>query len=336
MPGPRALRWFYRFCLAAGLGVATYQLLRLYAEYLGFPWWDVGVIGCGVLLALLAYLGLRDPARDRDTRLLAWLPGDPPKYIGVLQQVRDFLPSPVPDAWSVSRAFLGRGERVLDTPSERLRVTLIRRVEQSLLRVVIAPRAGATPVADDRCAELLAPFRGVTAWTEIEPYRDSARGDRVWLGSLAVRPPTYDPPPHPPAPRAPELSPHLLAARRHFPGRLPWRWSVPVALTQDNGTGWKDGTWMFRVDGEVTALVSLVTDESRVKLAVTFLWPPDESPNEATALDVLRHFRGITEFVQCKNQDDELPTGCTYLGEIALGDEADGARARRENPRLLN
>ncbi len=336
MPGPRALRWFYLLALALGLGASAYVVVRVYVDYSDFPWWDLAAIVCGLLVVFIAYLGLRDPFRDRVTLALAWLPGEAPKYLNVLQQVRDFLPWPAPEGWSVSRAFVGRGERVVDTRSERLRVTLIRRVEQSLLRVVIAPREGTAPVTDDRCAALLAPFRGVTAWTESDPYRDSARSDRVWLGSLAVRPPTHEPPSRPRTPRAPQLSPHLLAARRHLPTRLPWRWSVPVALTRETGAEWTDGAWMFRVDGDIAVLVNLVTDESRVKLAVTFLWPSGESPNEATALDVLRHFRDVTEFVQCKDEDEAMPTGCTYLGEIALGGEADAARARRDNQRLLN
>jgi hypothetical protein len=63
-------------------------------------------------------------------------------------------------------------------------------------------------------------------------------------------------------------------------------------------------------------LACLCTSKGRVKLAVTIFRPDGEEVTEGTALELLRQFRGVLEFVQTDTSEDPPPRRCTYLGEL--------------------
>lgn len=110
------------------------------------------------------------------------------------------------------------------------------------------------------------------------------------------------------------MNEHLAAARKHLPAKLPFEWSVPLALTEPH-----DGAWLI-ADDDVAFIVCLVTSLGRVKLAVTIWYPDERTVDEVRAYGVLEHFRGIREFVQTDGAK-EIPGARMYLGEIEATQE---------------
>ena len=68
-------------------------------------------------------------------------------------------------------------------------------------------------------------------------------------------------------------------------------------------------------DDDAVFLVQLIVSQERARLCVTVWHPGGETVTEARAHDILEHFRGISEFVQCKD-DGSIAGARTYLGEI--------------------
>jgi hypothetical protein len=103
---------------------------------------------------------------------------------------------------------------------------------------------------------------------------------------------------------------------------VPTGWSVPIAITEDHGMDWKDGAWMMGA-GEEVLIACLCTSKGRVKLAVTIFRGDGQEVSEGTAMELLRQFRGVLEFVQTDSTEDSpeeaeegAPRRYTYLGEL--------------------
>jgi hypothetical protein len=215
--------------------------------------------------------------------------GQKPSRVTTLLQARDFLPEEPPEGWSIPLAIGGSHRWMLDTKKE--------------------------PVSDARCAEILAHMRNVGEFIEAAADKEYPE-IRVWVAIPTGIRPRWRVPRSIPAPRERELSPHLVAARKYLPQKLPDGWSVPVAIGDDHGTEWKDGAWMIGTTDERFIVVCLVTSRSRVKLSVTFFGADAIEVSEGAAVDMLRHFRGVLEFAQTEAvHEGEVPTR-TYLGEI--------------------
>ena len=201
--------------------------------------------------------------------------------------------------------------------TEGCALTIARRHGLTAVRVYVTGRGAQEPVSDARCAEILAHIRHVGEFIEGEPDEDYPQA-RVWIGVPVGQRPRWRVPKSIPPPRERALSPHLVAARKYLPQRLPRGWSVPVAIADDHGTEWKDGAWMIGTSDDRFLIACLVTSKGRVKLSVTFFGADGEEVSEGAAVEMLRHFRGVLEFAQTEATSDEgeVPTR-TYLGEIA-------------------
>lgn len=231
-----------------------------------------------------------------------------------LYYARDFLPKTPPPGWSVPYVIKdGEEGWMLDAGQEGVLASLERSGPFWGLRVYITTRGGAKTGAipsDARCAEILGHLRGVGEFVECKGV--DAPCTRAWLGLPRALRPRWRPPVDVPAPSEAPLNPLLADARKHLPEKLPPDWSVPVAMTDDHGTEWTDGSWMFSVD-DLMVLVALCTSRGRIKLCVTIFHPPGEPLGEGAALDVLKHFRGVVEFTQGDRHSEGF---VTYLGEI--------------------
>jgi len=228
---------------------------------------------------------------------------------------RDLLPIEPPPGWSRPRAL--RGARCWVTETDRgegLLVELERQGASLAARVTIHPRGTTEPVSDARCAEILEHVQHV--WEFIEANGDPRMpGGRIWVALPRRSRPRWPVPERIPEPRERDLSPHLVAARKYLPQKLPAGWSVPIAIGDDLGTGWKDGAWMIGTSDDRFIIVFLVTSRGRVKLSVTFFGADGIEVSEGSAAEMLRHFRGVLEFAQTEKTEGEVPTS-TYLGEI--------------------
>jgi len=236
-----------------------------------------------------------------------------------LAKAREHFPDPWPDDWSrplsppASVVWEIRAGDVIAMPF------VFEEATGFWLHVVLA--AAGDPrerVSDDRAAAILGRFRGVGDFAEIaEPPKrlvEAYPGARGWIALPHDVAAKMVPPPKLPAIREQPLNPHLAAVRRHFPEKLPFGWSVPLAVTEVHD-GWDQGGWLFH-DDDACVIVMLTTSRGRVKLAV-LIHHLDGSPvDEARAMDVLKHFRGITEFVQTETDDEDLPGARAYLGEL--------------------
>lgn len=183
------------------------------------------------------------------------------------------------------------------------------------VRVLITGRGTREPVSDARCAEIIAHVKLVGEFIETDPGKEHPEA-RLWISIPSGELPRWRVPPRIPPARERVLSPHLVAARKYLPQKLPLGWSVPVAIGDDHGTDWKDGSWMIATGDDRFMIVCLVTSKGRVKLSVTFFGADGIEVSEGAAADMLRHFRGVLEFAQTEEVPAEVPTR-TYLGEIA-------------------
>jgi len=168
-------------------------------------------------------------------------------------------------------------------------------------------------VNDARCSAILGEMRLVSEFAEAEPYAKWPSA-RAWLGTLPEFELPAPVPSKPPVVREPDLSPHLVAARKYLPAKLPPGWSVPMAVTSSYGTEWSAGAWAIGVDDQLV-LAALVTSKGRVKLMVAIIRPDGSRASESEALRVLKHFRGVLEFVESPGAED-APGSVFYLGEL--------------------
>jgi hypothetical protein len=241
--------------------------------------------------------------------------GQKPSRVTTLLQARDFLPEEPPEGWSIPLAIGGSHRWMLDTKKETVALVLSRQRWMMAVKVFISGLGAKEPVSDARCAEILAHMRNVGEFIEAAADKEYPE-IRVWVAIPTGIRPRWRVPRSIPAPRERELSPHLVAARKYLPQKLPDGWSVPVAIGDDHGTEWKDGAWMIGTTDERFIVVCLVTSRGRVKLSVTFFGADAIEMSEGAAVDMLRHFRGVLEFAQTEAvHEGEVPTR-TYLGEI--------------------
>src|SRR5579859_1876054 len=235
------------------------------------------------------------------------------EYAERMARTREVLPAEPPPGWSRPV----RPQRSLAwhvrTEAELVSVTVVRRGGVPVARVLIAPREGDALVGDARCEAILGKMRLVGEFAEAEPYAKFPTA-RAWLGALPEFELPAPVPAKPPAVREPELSPHLVAARKYLPAKLPAGWSVPVAITSSYGTEWSSGAWAVGVDDQLV-LAALVTSKGRVKLMVAIISADGSRASEGEALRVLRHFRGVLEFVESPGAED-APGSVFYLGEL--------------------
>ncbi|HEY5243674.1 MAG TPA: hypothetical protein VIJ22_19470 [Polyangiaceae bacterium] len=232
-----------------------------------------------------------------------------------LLEARDFLPDEMPEGWTRPLAMRRSRGWTFDTKTERVALELSPKKWMSTVKVLVAGLGTREPVSDARCAEILAQVKLVGEFIETDPGKEHPE-KRMWISiPNGVRPRWSVPRSIPPV-RERVLSPHLVAARKYLPQKLPLGWSVPVAIGDDHGTDWKDGAWMIATGDDRFMIVCLVTSKGRVKLSVTFFGADAIEVSEGDAADMLRHFRGVLEFAQTEEVPAAVPTR-TYLGEIA-------------------
>lgn len=264
-----------------------------------------GVAAIGLVLWLLRdskFPELKPPERGPDVKRIYFM--------------REFLPETPPPGWSVPVAPRGTNRWVVDTGDERIVALLEQEAGLCAFRVTVA-RHDRAEITEARGLEILGHFRGVGEFVEGAQMTDRPSA-RTWIAIPRGLRPKWRVPKAPPEPREPELSPHLVAARKYLPERVPKGWSVPIAITDDHGMDWKDGAWMMGA-GEEVIIACLCTSKGRVKLAVTIFRGDGQEVGEATALELLRQFRGVLEFVQTDSSEEgeeDAPKRCTYLGEL--------------------
>lgn len=327
-----AMRWLVlrdrlvhglRVAAAVGLAVLALSLAAL-ARVEGIELRDTlmlglfAVAGFSIFLAVMLAFGRYEPARP--VVVEARTPQDRPHV-----RARQFLPEPPPAGWTAPILPRKRDGWLVHADDMSVQLTVADHGGVASVRVVLFPQQeGAEPPSDGRCAELLGQLKGVREFLETsEP--SPMPGGRTWYAVPRFSTEGMSIPEPPPEPREPDLSPHLVAARKYLPEKLPKGWSVPIAITEDHGTEWKDGAWMMGTGSEIM-LACLCTSKGRVKLAVTIFRHDGEAVSEGTALELLRQFRGVLEFVQTDPDEDEkaAPHRSTYLGELqpARGERA--------------
>lgn len=291
---------------------------------------DFAVPGAMVLVGLLLFLGssvrLRDDWRaltDYEDNLLWRVPSLRKARSTRLALALDFIPFPRPPGWSEPMSPRGTVMWHVQTPTLVLGVWVYVERNGPKVHVAIARRDGSSRVTDAEAADVLTAFRDATEFVEADetpkPLRERYPCARTWMALRLERPRAI---PKPPVPVETKLNRHLVAARRHLPAKLPLSWSPPVAIIEP-AEGWTEGAWMID-DDDVTILTCLVTSHGRVKLAVTIFRPDQEIVTEARAMDVLKNFRGISEFEQT-DLEDGIAGARMYLGEI-----------QRDDPKRLN
>jgi hypothetical protein len=332
------LRWFWglltRMLPLTGLalvGLGTFILLRDLHEvsrvsHIRIPMDDYVVPGAlvvfGAFALLFCFLDARWDARraedddEASDEATPPSPGSPTKAsrLDRLLEARDFLPDEPPEGWTRPLVVSGANRWLFDTKTECIALVVARERRMTAVRVFIAGRGLKEPVSDARCSELLAHIRHVGEFIEADPDKRHPEV-RVWIAIPIGHRPRWRVPGTVPPPRERTLSPHLVAARKYLPQKLPAGWSVPIAIGDDHGTGWKDGAWMIGTSDERFIVVFLVTSRGRVKLSVTFFGADGIEVSEGSAAEMLRHFRGVLEFAQTEAVPGEVPTR-TYLGEI--------------------
>jgi hypothetical protein len=231
----------------------------------------------------------------------------------------ELMPETPPPGWSLPIQVQGKEQWLIEAGSERILVALRHARGQWTLHVYIVPRHGKTPPSDTRCAEILGHMRDVGEFYECAPT-ESLPGLRSWLAIPRGMKPRWRLPEELPWPREVAVTPVMAAVRKHLPSPLPANWSVPVAVTEQEACSWPEGAWMMGIDGDVYALVTLCTEAARTKLAVVLFHEDGSEVADGTAVDVLRHFRGVAEFSSARR-----PAGTMlveYLGEIGDGRRA--------------
>ena len=241
-----------------------------------------------------------------------------PTRVGRLLEARDFLPEVPPEGWTVPLAVGGSYRWMFHAKTELVALLVERDRGMTTVRVFIAGQGMKEPVSDARCAEILAHIRHASEFYETEADKEYPE-TRVWLGVPPGVRPRWRVPESIPAPRERVLSPHLVAARKYLPQKLPQGWSVPIAIGDDHGTEWKDGAWMIGTSHRWFIVVFLVTSKGRVKLSVTFFGGDGHEVSEGSAAEMLRHFRGVLEFAQTEVTEGSVEAVATrtYLGELA-------------------
>lgn len=186
--------------------------------------------------------------------------------------------------------------------------------------VVTLASKNAASTSDDRAAEILTHFRGVGPFmeTDFAPDLITERFPhlRTWVALPYETIKNLPIPARPPAILDTPLNAHLRTVRNHLPTKLPEGWSVPLAVTHfaDAAADHGAGVWMA-MDDDAIFILQLVGSQERAKLCVIVWHPSGETVTEARAHDILRQFRGVSEFVQCKD-DGSIAGARTYLGEI--------------------
>jgi hypothetical protein len=94
------------------------------------------------------------------------------------------------------------------------------------------------------------------------------------------------------------------------------------------------GAWLIEPDDDCRILACLATVKGRVVLAVTILPPLRERVAEVHALEHLRHFRDIGEFVP-EDVEDHMPGARLYLAELRTG-SAERADEKKKTREMLN
>jgi hypothetical protein len=320
--------------LYVGVGLLSVPLLGLgvYAAVRPTSWFDYVVAAiCGVLGALIFAFTLSAiwttrriwAVEDKLRRRGEARRSRKPSRVGRLLEARDFLPEEPPAGWSRPIALRGESMWKVETDTELIGLVLERETWMWAIKVFILPRTGKTPVSDARCAEILRHVQHVGEFIEGDEAPDCPE-QRKWVAVAPGLRPRWRVPAAPPTPREHPLSPHLAAARKYLPQKLPAEWSVPVAITADHGTEWKDGAWMIGTSDERLMLVTLVTSKGRVKLSVSIFQPDGGEVSEGCAVEMLRHFRGVLEFAQTEPVVEDGVLIRAYLGELA---PEGGARA---------
>ncbi len=232
-----------------------------------------------------------------------------------------FIPFPPPEGWSRPVSPRGTVMWHFQTPGEDVAVWVVLARYGPKVYAALARRGSAEHVDDARALEVLGHLQDVTEFIEVEetPSAVAERlpGARTWLALERDAAAAMARPPKAPVPVDAKLNEHLRAARRYLPAKLPVGWSTPVAFTEP-AEGWDDGAWMID-DDDVVILACLVTAQGRVKLAVTIFCPDQTVVTEARAMDVLKNFRGVSEFEQT-DLEEGIAGARMYLGELQRGE----------------
>ena len=296
------------------VGLAGLALARFDSEgHVTFPpRWPL-VASVGLLSALIAFFAhLAQPAAD----VLASIPGIRDSTLSATLTTSPYFPNPLPADWSTP--FMPHRLLAWKFITPDFDVLLWCREEPDGPRVMVAVgRDGSAERAGDRrAAAILDQFQNVTSFWEVaevpEVLLAKYPGMRAWqalptflvkvLENLQKRTPAH---------RAPPLDARLITVRKHLPARLPPGWSAPVAHAPAEPSEPK--AWMFHVD-EQLVMTGLVTAEQEDKLAVTIFAATGGILHSVHCADVLQHFRGVGEFVEC--DAGGVPNAKLFLGRI--------------------
>jgi hypothetical protein len=305
----------------AGMAFAARELARGDDALLSS---SVVMFGCSLAIVVLSMWSIRAfrmlSGRDEPSELRIPLSTD---RMNRLNKAQEFLPDPCPPGWSSPISPHGTVAWRIYVGDDVVSLSWVVRYSTGYrVHVTLAQKDGA-PVGDRRAADIFAHYRGVNRFVELaqtpEKLVKELPGARTWIAlpdevaREAVR--SAPLPPKAPEPIERPLNEHLLAVRKHLPPKLPVGWSVPLAITEEH-EGWTDGAWMIETR-EAILIVAIVASQGRAKLSVTIFHPDQSVVNEAQAMRVLKHFRGIGEFVQTDIKDArDLPGARMYLGDI--------------------
>lgn len=254
-----------------------------------------------------------------------------PEDVFLMYAARDFMPAEWPADWSKPIATRGTTAWRFAAGSVHVYVMLCTRGRRSLnVRVWMEPAKGET-LSDDRCSEILGTFRLVGEWMEATVGRGArAKGARLWFGvplSGRLRLDDPAPPDKMPQPVGRKLSQAAREVRRYLPEKLPVGWSAPVGIEQNDG-------WLIDTD-DYLVVASLVTTEAGVRLMVALIAAREEDVCAERAIDVLRHFRNVREFVPDKPLED-FPNMLLYCADLMPGGPYGAATRANAASRLMN
>lgn len=318
-----------------GLVITVGALMPVFNGYLVYFWrvrdWNAltfyaGTTGIGLTFFARGVSGLWEAWRDR--HLLDDEKDVPPMPIKLMEHLAkafEFMPDPAAPGW---KPFINPHgtRRWITLVDDKIMVAVSIAKDASGPRLVVGmhvERALDERVDAATALAILARFRNVGPFMDAGEIDRSVHAhrprQRFWialsLSTIAAWREKY-------AERAaarPKLTETVLdkwhvMVRRHLPERLPSDWSPPVALPGDDGL--ESGSWMFMAD-DLLVMALMVSDEGRTKLAVTvFSRDGEEVLNENDAMSVLRHFRGVREFVQVATGDDDAQRYRTFQGEV--------------------
>jgi hypothetical protein len=254
-----------------------------------------------------------------------------PDDVFTMYAARDFMPAKWPADWSTPIVTKGTRAWRFTAGSVRVYVLLCSRGRQSLnVRVWMEPAKGEA-LSDDRCSEILGAFRLVGEWIEATVGRSGrAKGARLWLavptaGRIRLRDPA--PPDKMPTPVGRKLSEVVREVRRYLPEKLPAGWSAPVAVEEGDG-------WLIDTD-DYLVLVGLATTQTGVRLMVALIAASEEDVRPDGAIDVLRHFRNVREFVPDKPVE-ERPNMLLFCADLMPGGSYEPAARAKATSKLMN